>query len=157
MTKRYFDDVEVGDRARSIGRTVSESDVYTFSGLAGYYGEIHTNKEYMKNSEYGRRLVHGPLLVTILTGLTNYLEDDEDDWDLETIALYGFDNVRFLNPVFIDDTVHLEWEITDKELKDDEQGIVTLAAELYRQDGTLAMRLDWLALLATEGRGSAAG
>lgn len=157
MVKQYFEDFEIGDRSESIGRTVTESDVYRFAGLEGHYGEIHTNKEYMEDSEYGGRLVHGPLLITILTGLTNHIRDDEDIWDLETIALYGFDNVRFVNPVFIDDTLHLEWEVIDKELRNDESGVLTLEAELYKQDGSVGLRLDWLALLATEQRGSAAG
>lgn len=137
-TKR-FEEIETGERHVSHGRTVSESDVYRYAGLEGHYGELHTNKEKMRDSEYGRRIAHGVLLVVLTNGFMTKLPFHHD-----VVALYGLDRVRFVNPVFIDDTVHLEAEIVDKEPKGDDRGIVTYKCELRKHDGTLAMALEWL-------------
>ena len=142
MTKQYFEDFEEGDSAESIGRTVSESDLYTFAGLTGSYGEIHTNKEHMKDTRFGRRLVQGVLLLTYVNGFSTMLP-----WEPDTVALYGIDHVRFINPVFLDDTVHLETEVTETEPRDDDTGLVTFKHELLKQDGETAMVCDWKELL----------
>lgn len=142
MTKRYFEDFEEGDTAESIGRTVSESDLYTFAGLTGSYGEIHTNKKHMEDTQFGRRLVQGILLLTYVNGFSTMLP-----WEPETVALYGLDQVRFVDPVFLDDTVHLESEVGEKEAKSDETGLVTFKHELCKHDGTTAVVCDWKELL----------
>lgn len=144
MSKRYFGEFAVGDTTETFGRTVSESEVYRYAGLAGSYSELHTNQAAMEDTPYGERLVQGMLTLTYLYGFTTAME-----WDPEVRALYGIDGVRFVNPVFIDDTVHLEVEVTDKEPRDD-AGVVTFACELCKEDGTVATVCDWLLLVARE-------
>lgn len=139
---RKFEEIEIGEKEISHGRTVSESDVYRYAGLEGHYGELHTNKEKMKDTEYGRRIAHGVLLVVLTNGFMTKLPFHHD-----VVALYGLDNVRFVNPVFIDDTVHLESEIVDKEVTDEDRGIVTFKCELQKHDGTIAMALNWLSMV----------
>ena len=163
---RSFEALEIGETKESHGRTVSEHDIYSFAGLEGYYGELHTNAEYASSTEYGGRIAHGGLLVVYVQGFMAGLR-----WDYDLHALYGFDRVRFVNPVFIGDTitaeasaspgarpvgeaaqgeVALECELVDKEVRDEETGTVTIACELVKSDGTLAMRMDWLALVRRE-------
>lgn len=137
-----FEEVEIGEQYTSHGRTVSESDVYRYAGLEGHYGELHTNKEKMKDSEYGGRIAHGVLLVVLTNGFMTKLPFHHD-----VVALYGLDTVRFVEPVFIDDTVHLEAEVVDKEPKGDERGIVTYNCELINQEGDLVMVLKWLYMI----------
>lgn len=139
---RTFEELEVGETKQSHGRTVSESDVYRFAGLEGHYGELHTNKEYASNTDYGGRIAHGGLLVVLVQGFMAGMR-----WNYDLHALYGFDRVRFIDPVFIGDTVHLECELVDKEVRNEETGTVTIACELTKSDGTLAMRMDWVALV----------
>lgn len=134
-----FEEIDIGETHTSHGRTVSESDVYRYAGLEGHYGELHTNKEKMRGSEYGQRIAHGILLVVLTNGFMTKLPFRHD-----VVALYGLDKVRFVNPVFIDDTVHLEAEIIDKEVKDEDRGVITYKCELRKHDGTLAMALEWL-------------
>jgi len=143
MAQRYYEDFEVGDRGESsIARTVSESEVYTQAGLSGNYSPIHTNREYMKETDYGGRIVQNTLLMTITSGLAKQMP-----WDAETIAGYGRDDVRFVNPVFIDDTVRLESEVVDKRERDEQSGIVTFRQDLYKQDGKLALTGEYLLLV----------
>jgi len=137
-----FEEVQIGEQYTSHGRTVSESDVYRYAGLEGHYGELHTNREKMNDSEYGQRIAHGGLLVVLTNGFMTKLPFHHD-----VVALYGLDSVRFVNPVFIDDTVHLEAEVVDKEPKGENGGIVTYNCELRKTDGTLAMALEWLYMI----------
>lgn len=145
MSKRYFEAYEVGDTTTTIGRTVSESEVYRYAGLAGSYSELHTNQAAMEETPYGERLVQGMLTMTYLYGFTTMM-----DWDPEVRALYGIDGVRFVEPVFIGDTVHLEVEVTDTEPKGDDAGVVTFDCQLCKEDGTAATVCDWLLLIARE-------
>lgn len=145
MLKKYFEDFTVGDSTASIGRTVTEHDVYEFAGLTGSYGEIHTNKAYMEKSGYGHRLVQGVLLLTYINGFSTMLE-----WEPETIALYGIDSVRFLNAVKIDETVHLEMKLVDKNERNKETGVLTFDATLVKDDGEEAMTCDWKLLVERE-------
>jgi len=145
IESKMFDEIEVGERHVSHGRTVSESDVYRYAGLEGHYGELHTNKEAMKETEYGQRIAHGVLLVVLTNGFMTKLP-----FHFDVVALYGLDSVRFVNPVFIDDTVHLEAEIVDKEVMDEDRGMVTIECEVQKHDGTTAMVLDWLYVIRRE-------
>lgn len=143
MAKRYYEDFEPGDRAESpMGRTISESDVYTQAGLAGSYNPIHTDSEYMAGTDYGRRLVQNTLLITVTSGLNRRLP-----WEPELIAVYGREDIRFVDPVFIGDTVRLESEVVDKRERDDDTGVVSFEERLYKQDDTLAVTGTTLRLL----------
>ena len=142
---RKFEEIEIGESRESYGRTVSESDVYRFAGLEGHYGELHTNKEYAEQTDYGGRIAHGGLLVVLVQGFMASI-----GWNYDTYALYGFDTVRFIDSVLIGDTVHLESELVDKEIRDEDTGKITISCELKKSDGTVAMAMDWMILINRE-------
>lgn len=145
MPKQYLEDFEVGDTVESeVARTISESDLYTIAGLSGSYGELHTNKEYMKETEFGRPLVQNTLLIVIMEGLYKRVP-----WEPATIAAYGRDGLRFINPVFVDDTVHLEMEIVDKQRRD-QGGVITLEQRLFNQDDELVVKGNYLLLVESQ-------
>ena len=144
MPKRYYEEFEVGDSTEApMGRTISESDVYTQAGLAGSYNPLHTDSEYMADSDYGARIVQNTLLMTIASGLRQRLP-----WDPETIAAYGRDSVRFTEPVFIDDTVRLECEILEKRDRNEENGVLALEEHLYNDADDLVYTGETLLLVA---------
>lgn len=145
MSKKHFEDYQISDTTESpVARTISESDVYAVAGLSGSYGELHTNKEYMKDTQFGRPLVQNTLLIVIMEGLFKRVP-----WQPATIAAYGRDNLRFINPVFIDDTVKLEIEIVDKEAKD-QGGVITMEQRLYNQNGDLTVKGEYLLLVESQ-------
>ncbi len=144
MTKRYYEDFEVGDAAESpMGRTISEADVYTQAGLAGSYNPIHTDSEYAAETDYGRRLVQNTLLITVASGLNRRLP-----WEPALIAVYGREDIRYVSPVFIGDTVRLESEVVDARTHDDDSGIVSFEETIYNQDDELVVTGRTLRLLA---------
>ena len=95
----------------TMGRTISESDVYLFGGITGDLGPHHINEEYARAHTYfGRRVVHGALLVGLASAASSLMGDryDKGKW---RGASYGYDHVRFVRPVFIGDTVTFTYTI----------------------------------------------
>ena len=116
MITQSFDDTQIGTKLTTPGRTITETDVVSFCYLTGNWLEIHSNAEFAAHTEYGQRLVQGSLTFSLIAGLVR--------WDPQyLVAFYGVDNLRFLRPVFIGDTIHATIEVVEKkELKELEGG-----------------------------------
>jgi acyl dehydratase len=97
--------VNVGDQV-TFAKTISESDVYQFAGITGDFSAIHVNSEYAKNTPLGQRVVHGVLLVGLMstTGMLMIDKHEVRGPDEHSYSV-GYDRVRFIKPVFIGDTV----------------------------------------------------
>jgi acyl dehydratase len=66
---RYFEEFQVGDRLRTRARTITEGDIVTFAGVSGDFNSIHTDEVYATQSGFGRRVAHGLLGLSIVSGL----------------------------------------------------------------------------------------
>jgi acyl dehydratase len=106
----YLEDFKVGKKVISPGRTITETDVVMCAALSGDWNEIHTNTEYVKDKPFGKRVVHGILILSIVSGLRLRTKGF---LPAEVLALLGFDKVRFLAPVFIGDTIKVELEVIE--------------------------------------------
>jgi len=105
--------LSIGDRAE-FSKTVSESDVYLFAGITGDLASNHIDEEYMKQSPFGRRLVHGALLVGFMSTTSSLIiQHIVNSGIKETPASVGYDRIRFIKPVFIGDTITVEYQITE--------------------------------------------
>ena len=102
----------VGDSV-SFSKTVSESDVYLFAGITGDLAPNHVDEEYMKRSGYGRRIAHGALVVGFMSTASSMAIADARSSSDETPVSLGYDRIRFLEPVFLGDTVTVHYEIVD--------------------------------------------
>ena len=124
--------VKLGD-ATSFTKTVSESDVYQFAGITGDFSPNHVNKPYMEKSSYGRLMAHGALLVGFMSTVSTQAIAHCRDAD-ETPVSVGYDKLRFLNAVFIGDTVTVNYTISDI---DTDRKRSTGAIEVTNQDDEL--------------------
>lgn len=105
--------VKPGDSV-TFAKTVGESDIYLFAGITGDFSVNHVNEQYMARSKYGRRIAHGVLLMGFMsTCSTMMIEKSAGTGGDETPVSLGYDKVRFLGPVFINDTVTLTYTITE--------------------------------------------
>ncbi len=102
--------VAVGDKV-SFSKTVSESDVYLFAGITGDLAPNHVDEEYMKRSGYGRRIAHGALIVGFMSTASSLAIAESRNGGDETPVSLGYDRIRFLAPVYLGDTVSVEYEI----------------------------------------------
>ena len=48
----FFDDVEIGQEWRSLGRTITEADVVNFAGLSGDFNPIHMDHAFAKTTPF---------------------------------------------------------------------------------------------------------
>jgi len=134
-----YDDLFVGLRFRSPGRTITEADLVNFAGLTGDFSELHTSDVYGKASQFGKRVAHGMLGLAYAHGLmwprTGELRET-------AIAFLGISDWRFVGPIFIGDTIFVNYVLA--ELRDSAsrptQAIATFDVELVNQDGRVAQR-----------------
>ncbi len=133
MPRAYFEDYEVGERRTTPGRTITEADIGAFAGLTGDWHPLHTDTTYAEESSYGQRIAHGMLVLSIGSALVTRLGQYEA-MPQSFIAFYGMEEVKFLAPVFIGDTIHLETEISALEPKDEARGIVESQNFILNQD-----------------------
>src|SRR5262249_26196327 len=123
---KYFEELQGGETRRSRGRTITETDIVNFAALTGDWVELHVNEEYARQSFFGRRIAHGALIFSISTGLAVRMGTVDDT----VIAFYGVDKLRFIKPVFIGDTIWVRETVQNKEVRDDQSGIVTMLTEV---------------------------
>ena len=127
-----YADLHVGMAFRSPGRTITDADLVAFAGLTGDYSELHTSDVYAKNSQFGRRVAHGMLGLAYAHGLmwprTGELRET-------AIAFLGIADWRFVGPIFIGDTIFVNYRIA--ELRDSKskstQAIATFDVEVVNQ------------------------
>ncbi len=105
----FFDDVEVGQQWRSLGRTVTETDVVTYAGLSGDFNPIHMDHEFAKTTVYRKPIAHGLLIWAISSGL------GMQSPPMRTLAFVGVRDWQFKLPVYIGDTIHVKTKILEKE------------------------------------------
>lgn len=102
----------VGTKA-TFCKTVSETDIYLFAGISGDLGPNHVNAEYMKATRYGRIVAHGVLIVGFMSTCSTKVIDQGS----RPAVSLGYDRIRFVNPVFVGDTITVEYEITEQDIE----------------------------------------
>lgn len=110
MTGLYWEEWNIGAEFESPARTVTEADIVMFAGLSGDYNPLHVNEEFCKQTPFGTRIVHGPLVYAVAAGLLFQLHLYDDT----LIAFLGFDSLKFTNPVKPGDTIHAKIKVLEK-------------------------------------------
>ena len=90
MRGKCIEEFEVGQVDESRARTVTETDVVTFSWVSGDVNPMHTDAVHSAKSPVGQRIAHGALGLSIATGLSaslGYLEGS-------AVAALGIDASR---------------------------------------------------------------
>lgn len=102
---------KIGDSVK-FSKTVGESDVYMFAGLTGDLSQNHVDEEFMSNSVFGHRIAHGALLIGFMsTASTRMIEISLGKGVDSTPVSLGYDGIRFLKPVFFNDTITVTYTI----------------------------------------------
>ena len=105
-----FEALTIGRRV-TFSKTISETDVYLFAGITGDFSPNHVNEDYMRKTKYGRRIAHGVLAVGLMSNTSSkILEGLPGTW-----VSYGYDKVRFPAPLFLGDTVTVDYEIVERD------------------------------------------
>lgn len=125
---KYFEDFNVGDRIVTRGRTITEADIVMFSAFSGDWHPLHTDVEYAKQGPFKERIAHGFLVLSVASGLLPLSE-------IAIIAFYGMDKLRFIAPVRLLDTIHVEFAAIEKQDRDERGGVITFRETIRNQRG----------------------
>ena len=136
---KYFDELRVGDTQLTRGRTITETDLVNFAGITGDYFPLHTDVEYAKNTMFGERIAHGMLVLSYIIGLLELQPGAIQ-------AFYGIEELRFVRPVKIADTIHAEIEVLALENRGEQHCLSTNQLQIKNQRDELVIRatLKWL-------------
>jgi acyl dehydratase len=131
--KKYFEEFELNNTRQTRGRTITETDIVIHAGQSGDFFPHHMDEEWCKTQPFGRRIAHGTLIFTVAVGLTA-------DFINEVSMTYGYERLRFIKPVFINDTIRVNITIKDKkDHKKPDYGLVTELVECFNQHNELVM------------------
>lgn len=128
----YYEDFEVGEEIKhSLSKTIFESDNNFFSLLTMNHHPVHTNIDYASKNQHGKILVVGTLVFSLAVGMT------VPDISGKAIANLGYEDIKHLNPVFLNDTIYVRTKILDKrESKSKpDRGIVYVETIASNQNG----------------------
>ncbi len=145
--RKYFDDLQVGETLVTHRRTVTEADIVNFGCLSGDHFYAHFDEMAAKDSLFGKRVAHGYFVISAAAGM--FVEPSVGP----VLANYGLDNLRFVEPVGIGDTIQVKITVKRKIKKDkrpDEQratGVVVWAVEVINQHDEPVALYDILTLV----------
>ena len=134
MTGLYWEEWDIGAEFVTSARTITETDIINFAGISGDYNPLHIDEEFCRNTQFGTRIAHGPLVYSIATGLIFQLHLYDDT----LIAFLGFDSLKFTKPVKIGDTIHARVEVIEKrETSKSDRGIMKRLLQVLNQNNEL--------------------
>jgi len=123
MSFLRFEEVEIGRRQR-LERTMTASDVDKFGHLSGDLNPLHMDEEFASRTPFGRRVVHGLLTGALVSTTHTQLTGPG--------FAYVGQELKFLGPVFIGDTLHVEVTVVGKK---DAKRILILDTMVKKQTG----------------------
>ncbi|HTG56752.1 MAG TPA: MaoC/PaaZ C-terminal domain-containing protein [Niabella sp.] len=139
--KIYYEEFVLGDSRSTTGRTITDADIVLHAGQSGDFYPHHMDEEWCKTQPFKRRIAHGTLIFSIGVGLSAGLIN-------EVAMTYGYEKLRFIRPVFINDTIKAKVTIKDKrDHKKPGYGIVSEALEVFNQNEELVMVCEHLLLV----------
>jgi len=138
----FFEDYLIGVQRETVGRTITETDVVLHAGQTGDFYPHHMDAEWCKTQPFGQRMAHGTLVFSVGVGMTAGLINPH-------AMSYGYDKLRFVKPVFLNDTIRVRVSI--KEKRDDPKragyGMVVETLEIVNQRGETVLVADHLLLV----------
>jgi len=101
-----FDQIDIG-MTKEFDVIITQSLVDDFAKISGDYSPIHMNEEFAKSTKFGRKIVHGMLLASLLSRMVGmYLPGK--------YALYSSQTLEFHNPCFVGDKITVSSIVNDK-------------------------------------------
>ena len=132
-----YEDFEVGKRARSIRRTISEGESMLFNAIVLDMHPYVADDPFAKDEGmFGRRLVSGAMVFSLGLGLMAHN-------NIHTFS-YGYDKLRFIKPVFVGDTIYTIRTQLEKWPKYSALGMVRVSYEVFKVPGELVLYCEHL-------------
>lgn len=117
--------MNVGDSA-SMEKTITESDINLYAELTGDFNTAHIDEEAASGGIFGGRVAHGMLSAGLISAVIGTRLPGDG-------AIYLSQNLNFLKPVRVGDTVTAICKVT--EILNSEKGIYKLETKCVKQNG----------------------
>ena len=127
----YWDDLEVGQKFRTLNRTITEPDIVNFIGVTGMVETLFTDLTFEDHGgPLKGRVAPAACTYTIIEGLLV-----QSTMQTTGLALLEVEK-KVLKPVFAGDTVHAEVEVVAvRPTSKGNRGIVTTVNDVVNQNG----------------------
>ncbi|GAB6086858.1 MaoC family dehydratase [Alkaliphilus crotonatoxidans] len=128
MIGKRISELRIGEIA-AFEKTISESDVYLYAGITGDMNPAHINERAASETAFNGRIVHGMLTAGLISAVLGMQLPGPG-------SIYLGQELKFLAPVRIGDTIKAKVEITEIF---PEKNRVTLRTTCENQEGKLVM------------------
>lgn len=140
----YFEDLKIGMRFETPARTITEADLVNFAGVSGDFNPLHTDEEFARTTMFGRRIAHGTLVLSMTAGLRQRTGVFEGT----LLALLEIRSWRFLQPVYIADTVRVITEVGDlRETSKPDRGVLVQRIQVLNQGNEVVQQGEIISLI----------
>lgn len=145
VVQKYFEEFSLGEKRETSSRILTETDINFHAKESGDYFPHHMDEAWCNTQPFKHRIAHGTLIFAVAIGLTA-------EFINEVSMTYGYERLRFIKPVYINDILSVTVTITDKkEHKKPGYGIVTELVECFNQNNELVMLCEHLLLVSKKG------
>ncbi|MEM9984566.1 MAG: phenylacetic acid degradation bifunctional protein PaaZ [Bacteroidota bacterium] len=142
----HFEDIKPGMSLLTHKRTLTDTDIINFANLTWDHFYAHTDITSLGGTIFERRTAHGYFILSAAAGL--FVHPNRSP----VAANYGLDSVRFLRPLYHNDTIQVR--VTCKEKMDREHkgrqhpaGVVKWYVEVFDQEQELVAMATVLTLV----------
>ena len=132
----YFEDLPVGRQFKTIGRTVTETDITNFINCTGMVEVLFTDLEFLaRERDTKQRLAPAALVYAFAEGLL--VQSTMQHTGLAFLHM----ELSVESPVFAGDTVHAECEVIEarRSRSRSDRGLVRTRVRVVKQDTTIAL------------------
>ncbi|WP_195267041.1 MaoC family dehydratase [Eubacterium sp. 1001713B170207_170306_E7] len=105
MNSHSIDTLKIGDKA-AYTKTITETDVYLFSGITGDINPAHLNAQAAADTPFKKRIAHGILTSGLISAVLGV-------WLPGPGTIYMGQELKFTRPVYFNDTITAEVEVQE--------------------------------------------
>ncbi|MDX1462768.1 MAG: phenylacetic acid degradation bifunctional protein PaaZ [Marinirhabdus sp.] len=126
----HWEDIEVGMSLKTHNRTITDTDIVNFGNLTWDHFYAHTDITSLDGSIFEKRTAHGYFIISMAAGLFVYPNKGP------VAANYGLEEIRFLRPIYHNDTLYVRLtckQKVDRDVSGNEHpsGIVKWFVEIF--------------------------
>lgn len=136
MQGKYYEELTIGTRFESIGRTVTETDIVLFSNMMWIISPLHADREHMKDSPFGGPVAPGPFTLGFTLGLLTTTGYNAGT----ALGVLEYDKLTLPRPVRAGDTLVASTEvIARRETSKPDRGLITFRDSARNQAGEVVL------------------
>jgi oxepin-CoA hydrolase/3-oxo-5,6-dehydrosuberyl-CoA semialdehyde dehydrogenase len=108
----HYEDIQPGMSLETHKRTLTDSDIQNFANLTWDHFYAHTDITSLDGSIFKKRTAHGYFIISAAAGLFVYPNKGP------VSANYGLEDIRFLRPLYHNDTIYVRLTCKEKRERD---------------------------------------